>query len=43
MKLFFVSIIFLVFSFISNGNEKQIEVGIDEQLGKSIPLQEYFV
>ena len=42
MKLFFVPIIFLVFSFISKGNEKQIEVGIDEQLGKSIPLQEYF-
>jgi protein SCO1/2 len=43
MKIFFVSIIILVFSVSLKADDKKIEVGIDEQLGKSIPLQEYFV
>jgi protein SCO1/2 len=43
MKMFFVSIIILVFAFNTKADDKKIEVGIDEQLGKTIPLQEYFV
>ncbi|MBK7629635.1 MAG: SCO family protein [Ignavibacteriales bacterium] len=43
MKIFFLSIIFFVFAFIVKADDKKIEVGIDEQLGKSIPLQESFV
>jgi protein SCO1/2 len=43
MKILFVSIIILVFAFITKAGDKKIEVGIDEQLGKSIPLNEYFV
>lgn len=42
---YILSVILLLtfFSFNIFANEKQIEVGIDEQLGKTIPLQEYFV
>ncbi|MDP2365363.1 MAG: SCO family protein [Ignavibacteria bacterium] len=43
MKIFFVSIIIFVFTIVIKADDKKIEVGIDEQLGKSIPLQEYFV
>ena len=43
MKIFFVSIIIFAFTFIIKADDKKIEVGIDEQLGKSIPLQEFFV
>lgn len=43
MKILFFSIIILVFSISLKADDKKIEVGIDEQLGKSIPLQEYFV
>ncbi|MBK7497707.1 MAG: hypothetical protein IPI19_01040 [Ignavibacteriales bacterium] len=43
MKILFVSIIISVFAFIAKADDKKIEVGIDEQLGKSIPLQEFFV
>ena len=43
MKILFVSIIISVFAFITKAEDKKIEVGIDEQLGKSIPLQEFFV
>lgn len=43
MKIFFVSIIIIVFSVSLKADDKKIEVGIDEQLGKSIPLNEYFV
>lgn len=43
MKILFVSIIISVFAFITKAEDKKIDVGIDEQLGKSIPLQEFFV
>jgi len=43
MKKVFGAIIFLCFTLLVFPDEKQIEVGIDEQLGKIIPLQEYFV
>jgi protein SCO1/2 len=43
MKILFVSIIILAFSIVTKADDKKIEVGIDEQLGKSIPLQDYFV
>lgn len=43
MKLVFGSIVFLCTSIFVLASEKHIEVGIDEQLGKSIPLQENFV
>jgi protein SCO1/2 len=43
MKILFVSIIIFAFTFVTKADDKKIEVGIDEQLGKSIPLQEYFV
>lgn len=43
MKKIFGAIIFLCFTLLVFPDEKQIEVGIDEQLGKTIPLQEYFV
>ena len=43
MKILFVSIIISVFAFIVKADDKKIEVGIDEQLGKNIPLQEFFV
>ena len=43
MKIFFVSIIIFAFAFVTKADDKKIEVGIDEQLGKTIPLQEYFV
>ena len=43
MKLVFGSIVFFIFSFFVFPNEKHIEVGIDEQLGITIPLQENFV
>ena len=43
MKIFIGFVIFLSFSLLGLPNEKQIEIGIDEQLGKTIPLQEYFV
>lgn len=43
MKILFVSIIILTFAFITKADDKKIEIGIDEQLGKSIPLQEFFV
>ena len=43
MRILFVSIIISVFALIAKADDKKIEVGIDEQLGKSIPLQEYFV
>ena len=42
MKIYFISIIILAFTFIIKADDKKIEVGIDEQLGKSIPLQESF-
>jgi protein SCO1/2 len=38
-----IYLLFTLFSFKIFANEKQIEVGIDEQLGKTIPMQEYFV
>jgi len=43
MKIFFAFITLFVFTFNLNAQEKQIEVGIDEQLGKSIPLNESFM
>lgn len=43
MKLVFGSIVFLCLSIYVFATEKHIEVGIDEQLGKTIPLQENFV
>ncbi len=43
MRILFVSIIISVFALIAKADDKKIEVGIDEQLCKSIPLQEYFV
>ena len=43
MKIFFVSIIIFFFSVSLKADDKKIEVGIDEQLGKSIPLKEFFV
>lgn len=43
MKILFVSIVISVFAFIAKADDKKIEVGIDEQLGKTIPLQEFFV
>ncbi|MEO8233427.1 MAG: SCO family protein [Ignavibacteriota bacterium] len=43
MKLVFGSIVFFIFSLLVFPNGKHIEVGIDEQLGKTIPLQENFV
>ena len=43
MKLVFGLIVFLCISIFIFSAEKQIEIGIDEQLGKSIPLQEKFV
>jgi protein SCO1/2 len=43
MRILFVSIIISVFVFITKAEDKKIEVGIDEQLGKLIPLQEFFV
>lgn len=43
MKIFFVSIIIFALTIITKAEDKKIEVGIDEQLGKSIPLNEYFV
>ena len=43
MKIFFVSIIIFILSVSLEADDKKIEVGIDEQLGKSIPLQEFFV
>lgn len=43
MKIYFVVIIILFFSVSLKADDKKIEIGIDEQLGKSIPLQEYFV
>lgn len=43
MKIIIVFVASFVFSFSLLAQEKQIEVGIDEQLGKSIPLNESFV
>ena len=43
MKKIFGAIIILCFTVLVFPNEKQVEVGIDEQLGKTIPLQEQFV
>lgn len=43
MKILFISIIISVFALIAEADDKKIEVGIDEQLGKTIPLQEFFV
>jgi len=43
MKIYFVTIIIVFFLVSLKAEDKKIEVGIDEQLGKSIPLQEYFV
>jgi len=43
MKIIFAFITLFVFTFYLNAQEKQIEVGIDEQLGKSIPLNESFM
>jgi len=43
MKLVFGYVIFFCFSILVLPNEKQIEIGIDEQLGKTFPLQEKFV
>ena len=43
MKILFISIIISVFALIAKADDKKIEVGIDEQLGKTIPLQEFFV
>lgn len=44
MKIFLlIYLLFTLFSFKIFADEKQIEVGIDEQLGKTIPMQEYFV
>lgn len=43
MKLFIAAIMFFSFSFVEFASEKQIEIGIDEQLGKFIPLQETFI
>lgn len=43
MKIFFACIIILIFSVSLEADDKKIEIGIDEQLGKSIPLQEFFV
>ncbi|HRN25256.1 MAG: SCO family protein [Ignavibacteriaceae bacterium] len=43
MKLVFGSIVFLCLSIFVIATGKHIEVGIDEQLGKTIPLQENFV
>ncbi len=43
MKLVFGSIVFLCLSIFVFASEKQIEIGIDEQLGKTIPLQEKFL
>jgi protein SCO1/2 len=42
-NIFLIYLLFSFFSLTMLANEKQIEVGIDEQLGKIIPLQEYFV
>ena len=43
MEKFYLVLVSFVFSFILFAQEKQIEVGIDEQLGKSIPLNETFL
>jgi len=43
MKLVFGSIVILCLSIFVIATGKHIEVGIDEQLGKTIPLQENFV
>ena len=43
MKIVFGYVIFFCFSILVLPNEKQIEIGIDEQLGKTFPLQENFV
>jgi protein SCO1/2 len=43
MKIYFFSIIILIFAVITKAGDKKIEIGIDEQLGKTIPLNEYFV
>ena len=43
MKILMLSVIIFVFGFNLKADNKKIEVGIDEQLGKTIPLQEYFV
>jgi len=43
MKKVFGTIILLCFALLVFPDEKQVEVGIDEQLGKTIPLQEHFV
>jgi len=42
MKNYFVSFIFIVLSLKVLAGDKTVEVGIDEQLGKSIPLNETF-
>ena len=43
MKLVFGLIVIFIFSILVFPNGKHIEVGIDEQLGKTIPLQENFI
>jgi protein SCO1/2 len=43
MKKLFVTVLILAFTFISKADNKKIEIGIDEQLGKSIPLQAQFL
>jgi protein SCO1/2 len=43
MKIVFGYVVFFCFSIIVFPNQKHIEVGIDEQLGKTIPLQESFL
>lgn len=42
-NIFSIYLFFTFFSLTTFANEKQIEIGIDEQLGKTIPLQESFV
>ncbi len=43
MKKLFVIVFILAFAFISKADIKKIEIGIDEQLGKSIPLEAQFL
>ena len=43
MKFFIAAIIFFSLSSVWYAGEKKVEIGIDEQLGKFIPLQEMFV
>lgn len=42
-NIFLINLLFVFFSLNILANEKQVEVGIDEQLGKTISLREYFV